>query len=158
MPFTSVESGWLLSGRCDLRAVGPVDWRDVNSSYVAALPLTANDVEPNTARFVYRIPKKRADQPTLLITLRDESTYRLDVNGSHREGPKLYPFVTHIQRLRSSPGQESYEPNPVGIPHVDIGKRVTPHLYRAILGAFAAPIGMDILDVEWSDPPEGRQP
>ena len=75
-----------------------------------------------------------------------------------RHRPKLHQFVTHIQRLRNSTDRETYEPGPVGVPHVEIGKRVSPALYRAILGAFAAPIGMDILDVEWSDPPEGRQP
>lgn len=77
MAFTAAESGWLLSGGCDLRAsAGPVDWRDVNSSYVATLPLTADGVEPETARFIYRIPKKRATEPALIITLRNVSVYR----------------------------------------------------------------------------------
>lgn len=158
MAFTAAESGLLLGGRCNLRAHGRIVWADINSSYCATLPLEADGFEEAAATFRYRIGKKRASEPTLLITFRNVCVYRLDVNGSHREGSKKHDFVTHIQRLRASTDIESFEPWPIGIPEVELGKRVTPQTYRAILGAFAAPIGMDILDVEWSDPPEGRQP
>jgi hypothetical protein len=141
-----------------LRAYGKITWNEVNSSYLARLPLEAAGFEPGEVQLKYRIGKKRASEPVVLITLRNICVYRLDINGTHREGAKLHQFVTHIQRRRASSDPESYEPRPIGVPEVALGKRVTPHTYRAILSAFAAPIGMDILDVEWHDPPKGRQP
>lgn len=67
---------------------------------------------------------------------------------------------TETQRRRRERRQRrcSFEPNPLGVPTVEIDQRVTSQEYRAILQAFAAPIGMDILDVDWNDPPEGREP
>lgn len=158
MTFSASDTGWLLGGQSCLRAYGPMNWQGVNASFVAKLPLEATGFQSGDAEFVYRIGKKRASEPTLLVTLRNVCIYRLDVNQSHRHKGKLYPFTTHIQRLRSPGDQESFEPNPTGVPAIPLGQRVTPQVYRAILAAFAAPIGMDILDVQWSDPPAGRQP
>ncbi|WP_156686772.1 hypothetical protein [Mycobacterium sp. Marseille-P9652] len=158
MTFNASETGWLLGGRSGLRAYGPMNWQDVNASFVAKLPLEATGFQSGEAEFVYRIGKKRASEPTLLVTLRQICIYRLDVNGTHRDGSKLHQFVTHIQRRPAFSAPESFYPNPTGVPTVQVGQRVTPQVYRAILAAFAAPIGMDILDVQWSDPPAGRQP
>lgn len=158
MTSTAAEVGWLLGGRCNLRARGAIGWADVNSSYSARLGLRAEGFSDTDAVFYFRIPKKRADEPSLVIALRGSHVYRLDINGSHREGGKLIPHETHIQRRRSHDAPQTYEPNPTGVPAVEMGKRVTTSQYRAILAAFAAPIGMDILDLTWSDPPEGRQP
>ncbi|AOT25781.1 hypothetical protein SEA_TORTELLINI_36 [Mycobacterium phage Tortellini] len=153
------EIGWLLGGRCGLTASGILHWHDENQNYVARLALKATGIDAGAARFVYRIGKLKSSEPTLLITYKGTCVYRLDVNQTHRHGTKLYTFVTHIQRRRSLIDQaESFEPNPVGVPRIDIGKRVTPRQYRDILSAFAAPIGLDILDITWTDPPEGRQP
>lgn len=158
MSFTAAEVGWLLGGGCNLRAQGEIHWQDVNSSYSARLALTAEGFTDYAAAFYYRIPKKRADEPSLVITFRGTHVYRLDINGSHRDGSKLFTHENHIQRRRSPDGPESYEPNPNGVPTIEQGKRVTTSQYRAILASFAAPIGLDILDVVWIDPPEGRQP
>jgi hypothetical protein len=158
MTFSASETGWLLGGRSGLRAYGAMTWQDVNASFVSKLPLEASGLQSGDAEFIYRIGKKRASEPTLLISLRNVCIYRLDVNGSHREGSKLYQFVTHVQRRAAFGDPESFDPNPIGVPIVQLGQRVTPQVYRAILAAFAAPVGMDILDVQWSDPPEGRQP
>jgi len=156
--FTAQDSGWLLGGRCHLRAHGTLKWLDVNQKYSAELPLEAVGFEDGEARFVYKIGKLRASEPSLLILLREECAYRLDINGTHKEGVKLFRNTTHIQRRRASGERESFEPNPLGVPAVEIDHRVTSQEYRAILQAFAAPIGMDILDVDWNDPPEGREP
>lgn len=66
----------------------------------------------------------------------------MDVNGTHREGIKLHRFITHLQRRRSFGNPvETFEPEPLGVPNVTVGQRVSASDYRAILGAFAAPIG-----------------
>lgn len=158
--FSAADVGWLLGGQCNLRAAaGPLDWQDQNRNYVAAIPLQADGFTDDEARLTYRIGKLRASEPTLLIALRGHCVYRMDVNGTHLDGTKLYQFVTHVQRRRSSADpSESFEPNPLGVPAITLGQRVQPHEYRSLLSAFAAPIGMDILDIQWNDPPEGRQP
>ena len=155
--FTALDSGWILGGSCNLRAVpGPIDWVDVNSSYEGRVTLTADGVDdPLDLR--YRIPKKKADQPSLSLTYRSRNMYRLDVNGNHREQGKLIPYSTHLHRARSD-DDVTYDPSPLGVPQIPLGQRVTPAQYRAILNAFAAPIGLDLIDLTWTDPDEGRQP
>lgn len=159
MTSDPTEIGWLLGGRCGLTAAGRIHWADENSNYCARLPLTARNVNDGDAGFVYRIGKNRASEPTLLIRYKRQCVYRLDVNQGHRDGSKVHHFGTHLHRRRSlSDPSETFEPDPLGVPQIVIGQRVTPQEYRTILNAFAAPIGMDILDVTWADPPEGRQP
>lgn len=159
MSYTPQELGWLLGGRCGLRANGEVEWRSQNQNYVAQLPLTASGIDDGDAVFTYRIGKLKASEPTLLISFRRVCAYRLDVNGNHRDGEKLHVGVTHIQRRPNSASTyESFHPNPAGVPDVERHRRVTPTQYRQLLAAFAAPIGMDIMDLTWHDPPEGRQP
>lgn len=158
--FDAATVGWLLGGRCNLRAPsGILEWEDQNRNYVAGLPLLADGFADEDIQFRYRIGKLKASEPVLLITLQGVCVYHLDVNGTHKEGTKLYQFVTHIQRRRSSSdSSQTFEPNPLGVPEIAIGQRVQPQEYRSILQAFALPIGMDILDIQWTDPPEGRRP
>ena len=159
MVHVPAEVGWLLSGRCDLRAYGDMNWRAENQNLVARLPLSAEGFDAGDLAFVYRIGRKKASEPTLLIALRNVCAYRLDVNGDHRDGTKMVRGVTHLHRRpRSDSTYETFEPEPIGVPSIERHKRVTPAQYRQLLSAFAAPIGMDIMDVTWNDPPEGRQP
>jgi hypothetical protein len=157
--FDVTESGWLFGGRSSLQAdVVEMVWADLNSSYEATVPLHAEGFEAGSLELRYRIGKKRASEPSLVVIIRGVCAYRLDVNGSHREGPKLHQGVTHIQRRKAHDSDETYEPYPLGLPEIKLGHRVAPATYRLLLGAFAAPIGLDILNITWTDPPEGRQP
>ncbi|MDV7357689.1 hypothetical protein R4282_32365 [Rhodococcus oxybenzonivorans] len=159
MTYTAQDSGWLLGGRSEFRAFGPIEWQEINTSYRAYLRASARGFKEEEVRVCYNIPLKRASEPSLTVHLRGICAYRLDVNGDHRDGAKFYRGVTHIQRLaKSDQGKPSFEPNPTGVPAIVRHKRVSPSEYRAVLGAFAAPIGLDILDVVWTDPPERRHP
>lgn len=158
MTFSAADVGWLLGGTSNLRAWGGVEWRQVNSAYRADLLLSAEGFRIDELKLVYSIPVKRASEPSISIVLREVCIYRLDINGDHREGSKFHRGVDHIQRRSQPAVKMTFEPNPIGVPSVERHKRVSPAQYRALLAAFAAPIRLDIIDLTWSDPPEGRQP
>ncbi len=156
--FTKQEVNWLLSGRCNLASAGEVQWRDKNRNYRADLAVTAMGFTSEDLSLCYRIGKKSASEPTILLLLRGVSVLRLDVNGNHNDVGKQYVHVTHLQRATTPGAPESFEPNPPDISPVPLGVRVGGDTYRQILVGFAAVSSMNLRRVTWANPPEGRQP
>lgn len=156
--FTRQEVHWLLSGHCHLTATGVLVWREENSNYRADLLVTADGFDVGALSLCYRIGKKRASEPAILLLLRRTSMLRLDVNGSHREGLKQYVQVTHFQQATKPGAAEEFRPHPVTVVPVAFGERVGGDVYREVLAGFAAESNLDIQGVTWEDPPEGRQP
>jgi hypothetical protein len=148
----------MLSGKCGLACVSSVEWRDINQNFRADLPLDAMGFDPGDLAFCYRIGKTRASEPTLLITLRGQCVFRLDVNGDHFDGTDYYRGVTHLQTRRSPGGVEDFDPNPFGVPAVREGERVDDSTYYSILSSFATLSKMDITRLNWENVPEGRRP
>lgn len=156
--FTPQEVHWLLSGRCHLTATGVMAWRDENSNYRADLPVSAYGFDDGALTLCYRLGKKRASEPVILLFLRGTPVLHLDVNGNHREGALLHVQVTHFQQATKPGAPEEFRPYPDTVVAVPFGERVGGDLYRQVLAGFAAESNLDIQGVTWEDPPEGRQP
>lgn len=151
------EAGLILDGSCTLSVTGRVTWVDQNRNYAFSLPVRSTMFDGDL-RLNYRIGKLKASEPSLQILFRERCLFRLDVNQGHVEkGKRYYETHTHV-RYEYPDGSEDFIPGPLDVRSPELGKRVSGTQYYDLLTDFAIMRQIDATGVQWTDPPEGRQP